>query len=190
MSTIVDNAVELGKRVRDERDRRGWSLSGLAEASGVSRAMISKIERGQSSPTATLLGRLAAAFGMSVSTLLEQPEDTPAGPVRRADAVPRWSDPESGYVRRQVSTPPFPADVTDVVLPAGGRVSYPAAVYAFHAQLVWVLDGELTLTDGADVHVLTSGDVFELGAPAAREFANTSGAECRYVVVVCRRVSP
>ncbi|GAB4084411.1 XRE family transcriptional regulator [Myceligenerans cantabricum] len=180
----------LGERVRDERGRRGWSLSRLAEASGVSRAMISKIERGQSSPTAALLGRLSAALGLSVSTLMEQPEDVPSHPVRRADVVPHWSDPETGYLRRQISTPSFPADVTDVVLPPGERVPYPAAAYAFHAQLVWVLDGELTLTDGPDVHVLAAGDVFELGAPAAREFASTSAAGCRYVVVLCRRAAP
>ncbi|MBL0885421.1 helix-turn-helix domain-containing protein [Myceligenerans indicum] len=190
MSTIVDNADGLGKRVRDERARRAWSLSRLAEASGVSRAMISKVERGQSSPTAAVLGRLAAAFDLSVSALLERAEDAGAHPVRRADAVPAWSDPETRYLRRQISTPSFPADVTDVVLPAGQRVPYPAAAYAFHAQLVWVLDGELTLTDGADVHVLTAGDVFELGVPAAREFANPSDADCRYVVVVSRRETP
>ena len=62
MSTIVDERDAFGERLRSERQGRGWSMDRLAEASGVSRAMISKIERGQSSPTAVLLGKLSAAL--------------------------------------------------------------------------------------------------------------------------------
>ncbi|MFC7878752.1 helix-turn-helix domain-containing protein [Isoptericola sp. NPDC057391] len=192
MSTIVDASHGLGKRVRAERTRRGWSLSELAEASGVSRAMISKVERGEASPTATVLGKLSAAFELSVSSLLEPAAPLPgegSGPRRDAD-VPAWTDPDTGYLRRQVSTPMFPADVTEVLLPAGARVPYPAAAYAFIAQLLWVLDGELTLTDGPDTHVLAAGDTFELGAPLPRVFANETTAGCRYVAVVTRRAEP
>jgi len=175
----------------------------LAAASGVSRAMISKIERGESSPTAVLLGRLSAALELSVSELLtgarlgddQGPAAAELGPADAAGAgrvrlgadTPQWRDPDTGYLRRQISTPGFPAAVTEVTLPPGARVPYPAAAYAFIAQLVWVLSGELTLTDGSARRVLRPGDTFELGRPRSREFGNETAQECRYVVVVTRK---
>jgi len=200
----------FGERLRAERRARGWPIERLAAASGVSRAMISKIERGESSPTAVLLGKLSAALELSVSELLAPPggpaaSGSPAagqeadpgggqprggGLVRRAGVTPEWRDPDTGYVRRQVSTPRFPAAVTEVTLPPGARVTYPAGAYAFIAQLVWVLSGQLTLRDGPAEHVLGPGDAFELGEPRPREFRNDGAADCRYVVVVTRTASP
>ncbi len=194
----------FGERLRAERHARGWPIERLAAASGVSRAMISKIERGESSPTAVVLGKLSAALELSVSELLAAPggpaargqEPPPGGGqprgglVRRAGVTPEWRDPDTGYVRRQVSTPRFPAAVTDVTLPPGARVPYPAGAYAFIAQLVWVLSGQLTLRDGPAEHVLGAGDAFELGEPRPREFRNDGAADCRYVVVVTRTATP
>jgi transcriptional regulator with XRE-family HTH domain len=204
MSTIVDERDAFGERLRGERRSRGWSMDRLAGASGVSRAMISKIERGESSPTAVLLGKLSAALELSVSELLtgarlgEGPQSAErpaaeasggdgAGRVRRAEDTPHWRDPETGYLRRQISTAGFPAAVTEVMLPPHTRVPYPAAAYAFIAQLVWVLSGRLTLADGSVRRVLAAGDTFELGEPRSREFRNETDEECRYVVVVTRK---
>jgi transcriptional regulator with XRE-family HTH domain len=203
MSTIVDERDAFGERLRGERRARGWSMDQLAAASGVSRAMISKIERGESSPTAVLLGKLSAALELSVSELLAgarlgdgrepAPAELPpadaagAGQVRRAADTPRWRDPDTGYLRRQISSAGFPAAVTEVTLPPGASVPYPAAAYAFIAQLVWVLSGQLTLTDGPARRVLAVGDTFELGQPRSREFRNETAEECRYVVVVSRK---
>jgi quercetin dioxygenase-like cupin family protein len=107
--------------------------------------------------------------------------------VRHAEDTPHWRDPDTGYLRRQISTAGFPAAVTEVMLPPRARVPYPAAAYAFIAQLVWVLSGQLTLTDGAARRVLAVGDTFELGEPRSREFRNDTDEECRYVVVVTRK---
>jgi transcriptional regulator with XRE-family HTH domain len=198
MSTIVEGRDAFGKRLRGERQRRGWSIERLAGASGVSRAMISKIERGESSPTAVLLGKLSAALELSVSELLSVagPQSalgsqacSGAGRVRRAADTPLWRDPDSGYLRRQISSPAFPAAVTEVTLPPAARVPYPAAAYAFIAQLVWVLSGRLTLTDGTAERVLAPGDTFELGQPLPREFRNETAEECRYIVVVTRKAT-
>src|SRR5690242_20447124 len=102
MSTIQDDAratvdldASLAARLRAEREARGWSLSDLASRSGVSRAMISKIERGEASPTAALLGRLSGAFGLTLSTLLARAEGDASGigRVLRASAQPLWRDP-------------------------------------------------------------------------------------------------
>lgn len=197
MSTIVEEVAEFGERLRVLRQSRGWSLERLAGVSGVSRAMISKIERGESSPTAVVLGKLSAALELTMSELLADASrpggaedragtEAGAGSVRRSAGTPLWRDPDTGYSRRQISTARFPAAVTEVTLPPGARVPYPAGSYAFIAQLVWVLSGELTLIDGPASHVLAEGDSFELGAPLPREFRNDTASDCRYVVVVIR----
>ncbi|WP_225991298.1 helix-turn-helix domain-containing protein [Actinomadura montaniterrae] len=189
MSTVMEGPDGLGRRIKAERIRRGWSLARLADASGVSRAMISKIERGESNPTAVVVGKLSAALELTMTALLSPAEGT-RDRVRRAADTPHWTDPGTGYLRRQISTPGFPADVTEIVLPAGARVAMPAGTYAFIAQLIWVLDGELTLAEGPAAHRLTSGDTYELGEPQAREFINDTARECRYVVVVTRKATP
>ncbi|MFG2650574.1 helix-turn-helix domain-containing protein [Streptomyces sp. NPDC048436] len=210
MSNIVDPLVgQIAARVRTERDRRRWTLAQLAEASGVSRAMINRIERGESSPTAVILGKLSAAFQLSVSSLLALAEGTegaegadeaagdsardaasPSGGVRRQADAAEWTDPATGYRRRQVTGPRFPAEVAEIRLPPGARVPYPAAAFAFLRQVVWVLDGHLTFHEGDTVHELDAGDTIELGDPSPRVFANTSGAECRYAVILARGEQP
>ncbi|MEU5313513.1 XRE family transcriptional regulator [Streptomyces sp. NPDC021562] len=200
MSNIVDPAPDdlvarIAARVRAERERRRWTLAQLADASGVSAAMISRIERGESSPTAVVLGKLSAAFRLGVASLLALAEGAPdavadtAGVLRGADAA-EWQDPGTGYRRRQVTGPRFPAEIAEIRLPAGARVPYPAAAFAFVRQLVWVLDGRLTFHDGDAVHELGTGDTIELGAPADRVFANTTATECRYAVVLTRDTRP
>lgn len=184
MSNIVDPLADrIATRVRTERERRHWTLARLADASGVSRAMINRIERGQSSPTAVVLGKLSAAFQLSIASLLGPDEATEAGAAE-------WRDPDTGYLRRQITGPRFPAEVAEIRLPAGARVPYPAAAFAFIRQVIWVLDGRLTFHEGDTVHELAAGDTLELGEPAPCVFANTSGAECRYAVILTRATRP
>ncbi|MFJ5777088.1 helix-turn-helix domain-containing protein [Streptomyces sp. NPDC093094] len=200
MSNIVDPLVgQIAARVRTERERRGWTLAQLADASGVSQAMISRIERGESSPTAVVLGKLSAAFQLSVASLLALAEGRhteaaagadPAPGVRRHGEAARWRDPDTGYLRRQISGPRFPAEIAEIRLPAGATVPYPAAAFAFVRQVVWVLDGRLTFQDGDTVHELDAGDTIELGEPAPRVFTNGTDSECRYVVVLARDARP
>lgn len=200
MSNIVDPLVgQIAARIRTERERRRWTLAQLADASGVSRAMINRIERGESSPTAVILGKLSAAFQLSISSLLALAEGAAdgggeaaagmPGVRRRADAV-EWRDPDTGYRRRQITGPHFPAEIAEVRLPAGARVPYPAAAFAFIRQVVWVLDGRLTFHEGDTVHELDAGDTLERGEPAPCVFANNSGAECRYAVILTRDERP
>jgi len=183
VSQIVEDG--LSARVRLERESRGWSLTDLAEASGVSRAMINRIERGESSPTAVLLGKLSGAFHLTTSELLARSETPRIGLVPAA-AAPRWMDPATGYSRRQVSAPGFPADLVEVTLPPGARVTYPASAFAFNRHLVWALEGELAFLEGDDLHRLSPGDSLELGAPAECTYINAGDEPCRYAVLVVR----
>ncbi len=188
MSTLLDDVtLKIAARIRGERTARRWSLDDLAEKSNVSKAMISKIERAESSPTAALLGRLSGAYGITLSALLAEGEAPKRGPVRRGDQ-PVWRDPASGYIRRQVSaSAKTPVELTQVDLPPGAAVSFPAASYAFISQVIWVLGGRLTFVEGETTHQLSPGDSLELGAPTDCTFRNDGTTACSYLVVVLRK---
>lgn len=180
----------LAERLRHEREARGWSLADLAGRAGVSRAMISRIERAEASPTAVLLARLSAAFGLSLSALLARVEAEAAGPgrLRRRAEQPVWRDPQSGYVRRAVSPEQAVPEITHVELPPGARVAYPAsACLDARGQCLWVLAGKLAFSEGAETHTLESGDCIALDHPTDRVFANASDkVACHYVLAVVR----
>ena len=119
----------IATRVSALRSARDLSLDELAARSGVSRSMISLIERGESSPTAAVLEKLAAGLGVTLASLFDAPAaegHVPRGPVARRDDQPEWQDPASGYLRRNVSPPgvPQPMQIVDVHFPAGGRVAF------------------------------------------------------------------
>src|SRR6185295_9791629 len=193
MSTKMDDPTpRIAARLREEREGRGWSLGDLADRSGVSRAMISKVERGEASPTATLLGRLSGAFGLTLSALLARAEaDGSGGRVARAGDQTIWTDPETGYVRRSISPPGADPELVLIELPPGASVAYPASAYAFlRGQCVWVLGGRVTLSEGDEETRLKSGDCLALdfSSPRDRAFTNPSKSQqARYVVALARR---
>ncbi len=188
MSILVDNpAKQIAERLAAERQRRGWSLAELGERCGVSRAMLSKIERQEASPTATILARIATAFGQTLAALLEPPAGAPSN-LLRSPEQPRWQDPASGYVRRQVfQNAQNPLELVEVHLPPGAHVSFPASSYAFIRQVVWLLGGRLEIREGAKVSRLEAGDRLEFGPPADSEFRNPGEKTARYLVALVRQ---
>lgn len=190
MTAILDETSgAIARVVRSEREERGWSLTELAQRSGVSRAMISTVERGEANPTATLLGRLSGAFGLTLSQLVARAEDRTGAADRlvRSQDQPVWTDPVTGYERRAISPAGGALELVEVRLPPGREVSYPASAYAFIHQQIWVLEGELAFTEGPDEHRLGAGDCLRLGEAAACTFANRGRRSCRYLVAVARR---
>ena len=188
MSTILTTETRLAGRLRVERESRGWTLADLAARSGVSRAMISKIEHNEASPTAALLGRLSAAFGLTMSQLFARMEAQPGGQIARAAEQPTWQDPETGFVRRSLSPPgPGPLELVWGELPPGAEIAYPASSYAFIAdQQLVVISGELSIVEGAAVHALGAGDCLRWGPPKDVTFRNSGAGRCRYIVAVLR----
>lgn len=180
-------SLRLAGTIKAEREARGWSQADLAARSGVSKAMISKVERAEASPTAAILLRLSAAFELTLATLLMRTEAA-SGRHIPAAAQPVWRDPETGYVRRQLfASPSSPVELVRVELPAGVRVPIPAASYAFIRQVAWLLEGRLVIEDGTERHLLDPGDTYAFGEPADAAFVNDGAAPCVYLIAVSRR---
>jgi transcriptional regulator with XRE-family HTH domain len=181
-----DISSTIGKRIHAERSTRDWSLAELADRSGVSKAMLSTIERGKTSPTAALLVRIASAFGMTLSTLIARAELQGGGLLREGDQ-PVWRDPATGYVRRHLSTASeMPLELIRVQLPAGAKVNFPAASYAFIKQQLWLIAEQLEFTEGDIVHRLEPGDCLALGAPSDCSFHAPGPDDADYLVALVR----
>ncbi|MDR6874486.1 transcriptional regulator with XRE-family HTH domain [Bosea sp. BE125] len=175
----------LGARIKALRQSRSLTLDMLAERSGVSRAMISRVERGESSPTAALLDRICAGLGIVLSVLFR--DEGHAGPLARRADQPVWTDPASGYVRRNVSPAGTGSgiEIVDVEMPAGGRVLLDAPRSAHRLdQQVWVLAGEMVVTLGGVEHRLAAGDCLQMLLDGPIAYHNPGSAPARYAVVL------
>jgi transcriptional regulator with XRE-family HTH domain len=175
----------IATRVRQLRAERAMSLETLAERSGVSRSMISLIERAETSPTAVVLEKLAAAFNIALAALFELPARQAEPVARRSDQV-SWRDPGSGYVRRNVSPGyPTPIRITEIEFPPGAHVAYENEnrQTPLHHQ-IWVLNGKIAVTVGDREYELSAGDclAFVLDRPTA--YRNRTPKPARYAVVV------
>jgi transcriptional regulator with XRE-family HTH domain len=187
---VSDLNVRIAARVRELRAARALSLDGLASRSGVSRSMISLIERGQCSATAVVLEKVAAGLSVTLASLFDSPgaaHQTTGGPVsRRADQV-EWQDPASGYLRRNVSPPgvPQPMQIVEVHFPAGGRVAFESGAREtrVHQQL-WMLEGAMNITVGSKCHRLRTGDCLAMALDVPTMFHNPTRKTARYVVVI------
>ena len=176
----------IAERVRNLRSARGLTLEALADRSGVSRSMISLIERGEISPTAVLLERLATGLNVPLAALFDVPSASREPIARRADQ-PRWRDPASGYIRRNVSPAGFPTpiQIVEVEFPRGARVAFDTGVRDSRVhQQVWILEGAIEVTVGDDHHELEKGDclAFVLDRPVT--FGNPTNKAARYAVVI------
>ncbi|MFG6431546.1 helix-turn-helix domain-containing protein [Roseateles sp. LYH14W] len=183
-----DNITELiGRRLRELRAAADLSLDALAHKSGVSRSNISLIERGQSSPTAVVLDKLASALGVSVASMFEVgPAPAAPSPLARVADQPVWSDPASGYIRRNVSPPGVsPLQLVDVIFPAGQRVAFETSERDTDIhQLVWMIDGVMEIAHGAEQWQLNPGDCLAVRLDAPIRFHNPGSKPARYLVAL------
>ena len=163
------------------------TLDGLAERTGVSRSMISLVERGESSPTAAVLDKLAAGLGVTLASLFAEQESASARPLSRRADQRIWRDPESGYMRRNLSAPGFPSpiELVEVVLPPGARVAYDTGHRAATVhQQIWVIDGAVELMLGDDTYRLATGDCLSMRLDRPIIFRNLTEDPARYVVAL------
>lgn len=175
----------LANHLNQLRQTRRWSLDQLAEHSGVSRATLSRLEKGDVSPTAETLGRLCAAYGLPMSRLLMMVEDSFA-PRVPFENQPEWRDPETGFTRRSVSPPAagLSGEVMEGHLPPGVVITYDTPPKHGQEHHLIMLDGGLTLTVDGTAHHLTSGDCLRYHLSGPTRFETHAERGARYLMVL------
>lgn len=185
-----DLAGAFGRNVRRRREEAGLTLEQLATQSSVSRAMLSKVERGEKSPTIGVASSIAHALDASLSDLIGGPAATSGvGVVLRKNDRPVFRDPETGFERHMVSAAPGVGGGEMIVHYLPARVStglLPANPPGTEKQLV-VLEGTLTVLIGGISETLNTGDSVFFQADADHGFANRTDAPCEYLMVISRR---
>ncbi|WP_327270237.1 XRE family transcriptional regulator [Streptomyces sp. NBC_01218] len=175
----------LAARLAGLRAERGWSLDELSGLTGLSRSTLSRVERGELSPTAASLGRLCTAYGRTMSRLLTEIEAEPPLLVP-AGSQQVWHDASVGFTRRSVS-PPHPglrAEVVEATLDPGAEIAYEEPPVPGMEQHVWVREGSVRITVGGTTHTLGPGDClrFRLRGPSC--FHCPGPERVRYVLMI------
>ncbi len=196
--TLLSNLKESGSnlnrriadRVRELRAEQSLSLDALASNSGVSRSMLSLIERGESSPTAVVLEKVAAGLRVTLASLFGSPKATAharTGPVARREDQSQWQDPDSGYIRRNVSPPNVlqPMQIVEVHFPPGARVAFETGARDRRVYpQIWILQGIMNITLGNERHRLREGDCLAMQLDQPTIFHNPTRKPARYAVVI------
>jgi transcriptional regulator with XRE-family HTH domain len=177
----------IAEGIRKRRAQLGISANDLAQRSGVSRAMVSKIERLEVSPTAALLGRLCNGLGITLSSLIASAESTASTPITRAGDQPVWRDPDTGLLRTMISprNTGSRVEIVQVELPSGADVYYEPLRDSYDQHLV-ILRGKLKLVEGNDEFELAAGDCMHSRLDVAHTFSNSGRSPCKYLVVIAR----
>ena len=186
MSSMPDINGRIAGRVRELRAAAGLSLEALAARCDVSRSMLSLVERGETSPTAVVLERISSGLGVPLASLFDD-TSAPANPLSTARDRSRWKDPQSGYIRRNISPAnyPSPIRIVEIDFPAGARVAYEnGGRNAGIAQQIWVQEGTLEVTVGRVTHKLAKDDCLAMQLDAPVTFHNRTRKRARYLVVL------
>jgi transcriptional regulator with XRE-family HTH domain len=182
----------IARRVRDLRAERGLSLDDLAQHCGVSRSMISLIERGESSPTAVILEKLATGLNVSLASLFDAPAAPPNPLSRLADQM-SWRDPESGYVRRNVSPSGVasPIQIVEVSFPrARASRTKPARATRASTSRYGCSTGRSISPSAPSGHRLRTGDCLAMVLDRPLTFHNPTRKAARYAVVLSTEAVP
>ncbi len=148
--------------------------------------MISRVERGEASPTAVLLEKIATGLGCTLSSLFDD-SGASSGPVSRASDRTIWRDPESGYRRRNISPAGFPSPIriVDVHFPAGATVSFETSARDKDvAQQIWMQSGVIEITVGDVTHQLEPDDCLAMKLDVPVTFRNRTRKDAHYIVVL------
>jgi transcriptional regulator with XRE-family HTH domain len=182
-SRTIDVAA-LGRRVRELRQGRGFSLEALAERSGVSVSMLSAVERGQKVPSILVMGQIATALDTSIGRLVDD-ERAPRVVVLRAGQQRVIKDP-IGMVRRTLS-PVLPGVEFEflkfTLAPGTNAGTFPAHRTGSREYLA-VESGSLTLTIAGHDYVLRAGDSIYHDGDCAHGYRNDGESACIYYLAM------
>ncbi len=176
--------AQLPTRLKQARRKQGLSLESVAKLSGVSRSMVSQIERGESSPTIATLWNLTRALQVDFAGLLEVPDTAPAIQVLRDDSVPSIENLGQGCTIRILSAPEAAGhhEVYELILGKTGRLdSRPHRRGA--REMVTVIEGAIEVTSGSAKQILTQGDTARYSADVPHSIATISGPARAFLIV-------
>lgn len=183
----LDSAIDrrIAQRLRELRAERGWPLDELAKRSGVSRATLSRLENGDVSPTASVLGKLCGAYGLTMSRLMRMVEDVFVPLIPRS-AQPVWFDASIGFRRRSVSPPSqtLAGEALECELDPGARISYDSTPRPGLEHHLILAEGRLEVTIDGVANALQPGDClrYQLNGPSA--FATPPDSGARYFLFI------
>jgi transcriptional regulator with XRE-family HTH domain len=188
MEIISDNNTldhQIAQRLKSLRGERGWSLEDLAKRSGVSRASLSRLENAEVSATAAVLGRLCAAYGMTLSRLVRLVESDYAPLIPRA-SQPVWTDPANGFVRRSVSPPAqmLTAEAIECRLEPGTEIIYEQPPRPGLEHHIILTEGALNVTIEGRSHQLGPGDCLRYQLFGRSEFRTGTEPACYFLFMV------
>ncbi|MCX6923601.1 MAG: XRE family transcriptional regulator [Verrucomicrobia bacterium] len=178
----------LGSRVKDLRSGRGWSLEALANASGVSRSMLSQIEREQANPTLAVTLRIARAFGLSLGELLEMPGAATSVTVIRADDHTYHYRSDTDCRVRTLSPLNLEKDVEfyEILLqPSGALRSAPH--FAGTREFLTVQKGRIRVESAGDAEELNPGDSSSYRADVPHAIINSGKSAATVFLIVIYR---
>lgn len=176
--------MRLAERLRELRQKNGWSLDELTTRSGVSRATLSRLEHADVSPTAMALSRVAAAYGLPVSRLVRMAEQDSVEKIALAEQ-PAETDEATGAVHRQISPRGgvFSIEVGEHVLPPGQKGAILTGARDGGEQQVLVLEGRLKVHRSGGVHVLRKGDLLRFHDDGATTLSTGGKRAARFLVI-------
>ncbi|WP_415159158.1 helix-turn-helix domain-containing protein [Maritalea sp.] len=180
---MADLSAKLSQRIKQLRQDNDYSLDDLAAKSGISRASLSRLEKGDVSPTAQMLGKLCAAYGLSMSRLLAMVEDQFA-PIVRVNDQQIWRDDATGFVRKAVSPPnsALKGEVIECHLDAGQEISYEKSpVEGLEHHLV-LRSGELEVQLGDQTFHLFAHDCLRYQLYGRSRFKTPDHAAATYLI--------
>jgi transcriptional regulator with XRE-family HTH domain len=194
MDATDDINQRISNQVRRLRAAAGLSLDALATKTGVSRSMLSLIERAECSPTAVILERLAVGLNVTLATLFEVAieSEVASEPIQRRACQSEWRDPETGYVRRNLSPTNVhqPMQLVEIEFPAKARVvfeSHGREVAIFHQ--FFMLEGTIEITYENHCYRLNAGDCLALKIEGVNVFENPTRKPARYLVASVTEVN-
>jgi transcriptional regulator with XRE-family HTH domain len=178
----------LGRRVKKLRGDRGWSLEELASASGVSRSMLSEIERKRANPTLSVTHRIASAFGMSLQDLIESADFASTIRIIRADDRAQVFRSDRQCQIRTLSPLNLEKDVEfyELRLPQGGALRSQPHVDGTR-EFLTVEEGTVCLECGTSSADLGKGDSTTYRADVAHAIVNSGKREAVLFLVVIYR---
>lgn len=187
-----DINIRIAHRIRELRLARGYTLEMLATRCQVSRSAISLIERGETSPTAVVLEKLANGLEVPLTQIfINETSSSSPQPLIHRNEQAEWRDPETGYIRRTVSPPNLrlPFQIVEIEFPPHSRVTYEISESSkVVQQQLWAVEGQIDIQLGNNSYALGQGDCLAMQLDQPVIYSNNSSQVARYILVVSNQL--